>query len=557
MWAPATSLRLPATLDRLRAAAAAIERHRRAVLAGIVVAQWGGVLAIALTARHNGWLYYHGGDGVWYWTTSWALGHFTLPATQIGFGLGALQSVGAAFLGPSLLSGLPFVVLLNALVLLPLVPLLVYGIGERLAGRLFGLFAAATWLVVPLLAYRMFRPDYRGQFREIFLPGAVGLNALGDFPSLVVCLAAVYFTLRAIDNAALTDAALAGTFAGFAIAVKPANALLLPAPLVGLVLARRFPQAAVFALGVVPAVVALAIWKQRGLGSLPLFGSAFGETRLAAPQLPLALGPDLSRYGGIDWNAIEGNLKQLREIFWSKTLAEWVVFAGAFALLRRSFAKGAIVVVWFAAFFLVKGGSEFASVYAGSFFRLIEPAYPAYVLLVAASAALLLPLGAGRRRVVPAAPPIGRRPVVVAVAVLSLAPLVLVATARPAGSASFAQFAGNSLDARIVDFGLQATAGGGAVRLDWRARTSRNAVVGYRIFRGASANEDCDLLGRGVEDCVMSSKPIANVSGGTTFVDRPGPGTWYYRVAQVASWDGKLEDGDPLLLSRPATAKLP
>ena len=28
-------------------------------------------------------------------------------------------------------------------------------------------------------------------------------------------------------------------------------------------------------------------------------------------------------------------------------------------------------------------------------------------------------------------------------------------------------------------------------------------------------------------------------------------------IAQVASWDGKLENGDPLLLSRPATARIP
>jgi hypothetical protein len=554
MWAPTASLRLPATLDRLRAAARAIERHRRVVLAGIVVAQFAGVAAVALTARHDGWLYYHGGDGIWYWTTAWALGHFTVPFSQIGFGLGTLQAIGGAFLGPSMLSGLPFVVLLNVLVFLPLVPLLLYGIGERIAGRLFGLLVAALWLVVPLLAYRMFRPDYRGlQFLDQFLPGAVGLNALADFPSLVICLAVVYFALRAMDNAGTTDAVLAGALAGFLLAVKPSNALLLPAPVLGLLLARRYPQAAGFVLALVPAVVALAVWKERGLGSLPLF-SAPDELRLASASGPLAALPDLTRYGGFHWSAIQENLSQLREIFWSKTLLEWTAIAGTFALLRRSFAKGAVVVVWFALYFLLKGGTQYASVFAGSFFRLLEPAYPAFLLFVAACVALLVP---GVRTRVPAAPrPVGRRVPAVALVVLGLVPLVLVAAARPAASGSFAQFAGDSVDVRIVDMALTARTSTGAVRLSWHPQTAATASVGYRVFRARTPNDDCNTLANGARDCIVRSKPIANVSG-TTFVDHPGPGTWYYRVAQVASWDGKLENGDPLLLSRPATARIP
>jgi hypothetical protein len=536
----------------LGATAATLERHRRLVLVAIVVCQWCGVGVVALAATHNGWLYYHGGDGVYYWTTAWALGHFTIPQAQIGFGLGVFQALGAAFLGPSLLSGLPFVVLVNVLVLLPLAPLLVYGVAERLAGRLFGLFAAALWLVVPLLAYRGFRPDYRGnQFLDFFLPGAVGLNSLGDFPSLVVCLACVYFTLRAMDGAARTDAVVAGALAGFAVAVKPSNALLLPAVVLGLALRRRLPQLLVFGAALLPAVVALVLWKQRGLGSLPLFGSV-GVVREAAGTGPLAA-LDAGRYLHLDWPAIQQNLAQLREVFWSKTLLEWAAVAGAFALVRAARAKGVVIVVWFAAYFLVKSGSPDSSVYAGSFFRLLEPAYPAFLLLLAALA-LLVP----RARPAAIAPrrPASRRAAILAVVVLGAFPLAFVAAARPAAPRSFADFPGSALAVRIVDLHLSATVRGGTVRLAWPAHEAATATVGYRVRRAATPLQDCEQLPGGSRDCVLGSDGLPPTHA-TTYVDRPGPGTWIYRVAVVAASNGDLSSADPLLLSEPVTVTVP
>jgi hypothetical protein len=528
----------------------ALVRHRRLVLAAIVVAQWGGVAVVALAARHNGWLYYHGGDGVFYWTTAWALGHFTIPSAQIGFGLGVFQAFGAAFLGPSMLSGLPFVLLLNVVVLLPLVPLLLYGVGERIAGRLFGLLVAALWLVLPLLAYRGFRPDYRAaQFLDDFLPGAVGLNALGDFPSLVVCLACVYLVFRAMDSGATTDALLAGTLAGFALAVKPSNALLLPAVVVGLALRRRLPQLLAFGCALAPAVLALAIWKERGLGSVPLFGSATGGVRLAAGSSPVTAFA-FDRYLDFDWGIVHQNLLQLREVFWSKTLVEWTAFAGAFALLRRSWRKGVVVAIWFAAYFLAKGGSPFSSVYAGSFFRLLEPAYPAFVLFGAAALVLLVP---GARAAAVAPPrPASRRTVAIAVAVLGLFPLVFVAAARPSTPGSFAVFPNGSAAVRIVDLQLAAAVAGGEVRLHWRVRPAATADVGYRIFRAATESEDCTLATSGSRDCAFGATGVSD-SADPAFVDRPGRGTWTYRVAVVASFDGDSRNGDPLLLSRPVT----
>src|SRR5207244_13447329 len=57
-----------------------------AVLAGLVVVEWSAVFALARTVRHNGWIYYQGGDQLWLYTLGWLLGHRELAQTQVGYG---------------------------------------------------------------------------------------------------------------------------------------------------------------------------------------------------------------------------------------------------------------------------------------------------------------------------------------------------------------------------------------------------------------------------------------------------------------------------------------
>jgi len=38
------------------------------VVAGLVALQWVLVAALAVTVRHNGWIYYMGGDQLWHYT---------------------------------------------------------------------------------------------------------------------------------------------------------------------------------------------------------------------------------------------------------------------------------------------------------------------------------------------------------------------------------------------------------------------------------------------------------------------------------------------------------
>src|SRR5262249_9610770 len=43
------------------------------VLSVLIAVQWIAVLALALTVRHNGWLYYAGGDQLWHYTGAYLI----------------------------------------------------------------------------------------------------------------------------------------------------------------------------------------------------------------------------------------------------------------------------------------------------------------------------------------------------------------------------------------------------------------------------------------------------------------------------------------------------
>src|SRR5437879_996257 len=133
------------------------------VLGPLVLVQWIAVLALALTVRHNGWLYYQGGDQTFYYTTSWLLTHWTLPPTPIGYAWSYVTTPVAAAAGPSFVNGLPAIIVINTLILLPVALLCVYGIASRIAGRVFGYWAAALWIAVPFAAIPFFDHRYHAK----------------------------------------------------------------------------------------------------------------------------------------------------------------------------------------------------------------------------------------------------------------------------------------------------------------------------------------------------------------------------------------------------------
>ena len=89
-------------------------------------------------------------------------------------------------------------------------------------------------------------------------------------------------------------------------------------------------------------------------------------------------------------------MDQLREFFLSARVAQWAPIAGLVAVLRvRRGPIAALLAGWLAAFLVVKGFSPRATIESGSFWRLLMPAWPAYLLLFA-SIPLLVPTLARR-----------------------------------------------------------------------------------------------------------------------------------------------------------------
>ena len=293
-------------------------------------------------------------------TTGWLLGQRELPPTEIGYLWPAVQAPVTWATGPTYVQALPALVVAQVLVLGPIALLCVYGIASRIGGRLLGYWASFLWVVAPFAAIPLFVDRYHERWIEQFLPQALGLTAMADFPSMVLVLAAVLFVVRSLSPGRVTDAVLAGILIGAAAALKPPNLLVAGGAVLAYIVARRWREGLACGAAIVPALLVLLLWKVRGLGEIPAF--ALEQTRLVAGSGPLALDLRFNRY--LDLNVEHWRLQmgQLREFFWSARLAQWAPVAGLIALLRlRRGAIAALLGGWLAAFLVVKGFSERAT----------------------------------------------------------------------------------------------------------------------------------------------------------------------------------------------------
>ena len=118
----------------LRDAANTLVDHRRVVLATLMVAQVGFVVALALSIEHNGWLYYQGGDQIWLVTTGWLFTLVEMPWAIISPGWPLVLAPITALTGPDLVAAIPPTMALNVLVLGPLATWAVYALAARIAG---------------------------------------------------------------------------------------------------------------------------------------------------------------------------------------------------------------------------------------------------------------------------------------------------------------------------------------------------------------------------------------------------------------------------------------
>ena len=504
------------------------------VVVPLALLHWVLLLRLARSVKHNGWLYYNDGGETFVHSTAWSLAHGHIPPAAIGYGWPLLTAPIAGIAGTNVLSALPALVLLQTFVLLPIALLCIYGIGSRIGGRAIGYIAAACWVVLPHLADRLFIVGFHGTYFEQFLPQALGLTVTTAFPSTVCVLMAAYFAVTGIDSRETLHAVLAGVFAGFAVAIDPANALFLFAPAAGYAVARLWRPALAFGLAALPATATLLLWKHRGLGHFPHVDA------------------------DVDFHRLELIRLDLRTYFYSDRLIEIPFVAGVIAIARRSWAKSALVAVWFLAYVLVRGSSELASVPTGSLFLLLMPVFPAFVLACAALP-LLVPRLADRLPVrgVPRGRTSNRR-AGVAFAVLAVAPFFLV-TALPVAKTPLVVFDPNRHALAPVDEGFRpsASASGAGVSLAWPAKDS-HANVYYNVYR-SRANGSSGLrcaTGGGAANCVLRMKHVSSANE-RSYTEKPPAGRWTYRVAGAANSVDEPTGDDVLLVSPPVDVTVP
>ncbi len=547
------------------------------MLAPLVVVQWLCLVGLVLSVHHNGWLFYQGGDQTFYYSSSYVVAHGHIPESSIGFGWSYLLAPFALVAGPSIFIALPAIILLQTIVLLPIALLCVYGIAVRIGGRGIGYLAALLWVVAPYAAIPLFDPRYHQKYVEAFLPQALGLSGLGDFPSMVCLLVSAYFIVRMLDTRAWVDGALAGLAAGFAMGIKPANALFLAGPALAFLLAPRWRPILAFAVTLAPSLVALALWKGRGLGHVPLLSAPAGWRVAAGAALPVA---GVGHYLHLNWHQFRANQDELREFFYSVRVVQWLPLGGLVAVARLSWPKAGLLAGWFGAFALVKGSSTAASIQEGTFFRLFMPGFPPFLLFVA-TIPLLVPQFGPRlteRLPAPSLRPLRWRSaaVVTAAAVFGLVPPMLMAALTSNPHRAPAKYFLENVDVPVDSgFAVRAAITPAGVVLRWRAPSSPAAHVYYRVLRShlvqpAFANGNGGIgdpslpWGRagirclpptgGAIDCRIEMSYLGPTRE-QRFTDTTPlpPGAWTYRIGIAANWLDDERLGDMMVLSKPAT----
>jgi hypothetical protein len=544
------------------------------VLGGFVALQWLTLVTFVLVVRHNGWLFYQGGDQTFYYTAGWAIGHGHIPESEIGFAWSYLLAPIALVAGPNYLSAVPAVVLLQTVVLLPLALFCVYGIAARIGGRLLGYLAAALWVLAPYAAIPLWDHRYHEKYVEQFLPQAFGLTGLADFVSMVCVLCSAYLCMRVLDEPREVDGALAGLAAGFAVAIKPANALFLAGPLLAFAAARRFRPGLVFGAAMAPALAALALWKLKGLGHLPFLtpapqALAAGVGSVGVDAFPLGI--VVSRYFHFDWWRMHQNYLELREFFWSVRLLQWLPLAGFLAAARRSWPKALLLAGWMGAFVLVKGSSNQASVESGILLRLFLPGFAPFLIFTALIPLLLPTVGPRlwQRFPVRTRAIRWRAPWVLgAGTVFAAIPVVLFLALPPLRAHTVVKYFDENVVVPVDDgFTVQVGRGGGGELVRWNPPASPGTDVFYRVYRARPTVKAPDptlppghegirclpltTYGRaGAVDCRLEMTYLGSTRE-HSFVDKPPAGPWTYRIGLTANWLGDTSRGDVMLFSGP------
>ena len=268
--------------------------------------------------------------------------------------------------------------------------------------------------------------------------------------------------------------------------------------MLALLVARRWRQTAIFVATLLPGLFLLALWKQRGLGQLPAFsgyGGTAGTVAAIDPGLTIAsLFTPFHKYVNLNWHQLHQNIDGVREFFWAVRPLEFVPLAGLLAIGRRSWPKAVLVFGWFATFLLIKGTDDQASVEDASFFRLLMPSFPAFLLLLAALP-LLVPSSGLTRRIftgpAAAAARAGNRTLGVAAAVLVVLPLIVVAGTSPQSRPIAVSYPAQDVYIPVEgSFRLRTVSAAQGQRLTWDAPYDGSTSVFYTVLRSPAVYTD-------------------------------------------------------------------
>src|SRR5262249_12779131 len=100
---------------------------------------------------------------------------------------------------------------------------------------------------------------------------------------------------------------------------------------------------------------------------------------------------------------------------------------------------------------------------------------------------------------------------------------------------------------------------GGAVRLSWHGLKPSTARTFYHVLRSDQPNGSLVCAGRrdnAADNCILYADSITTTRA-TTFLDRPSPGTWTYRIGVAANWLNDPKLGDTYVVTKPAAVTVP
>jgi hypothetical protein len=558
--------RLEAVFSSVRQPAARIPAPTPWVAVGLLlVAQWVVDYRAAMIASHNGWQFYNGGDGSWYFTTDTILAHGHIPQATLGYGYSLLLAPILHFYGPNAMLGLPAIVLFNQLVLVPIALLCVYGIANMIGGRWFAAAAGVVWVAFPVAVIHYFHADYHMRYVDMQMPPMVGVTPEGDYPSMVLLLVSAYFVLRFTRSGRMLDVVTSGLAAGFAVVVKPSNFLFVPAPLVALLIGRNPRAIAAFAGAFLPSVLGLTIWKARGLGYVPFFQHQPTAVALGPHPRELIGDPMTSWWHGfvpLSWPALHRNFEQLGGYTVSRGLIIALVIAGFIGLAKRWMTAAAFMGTWLGMYVLVKGSSTAFGIADGDLFNHLIPAFPAFFFTVLSFVFLVSFLKPRLRAVDPASEPMRdwrlRYGPAGVLAVITTIGLAVVATFPPLTSADEAVVTGVNFIVPANAFGLTAKrVDRSRVRLHWDPQRATDGTFSYGIFRDPADRLSCAPIPGATSRCVFTGVQIAAVPGSRHSWTDPHAGrkAWTYYVAFSSTPGQPQYASDYLMLSDAASVE--